>query len=97
MSYTREDILRDIWVRRALATVTFPDEGVHAFSRFSGTFNEARAYFQSLPSNEIESLRRLVQEPVRGNPEPSTMKTPAFRGSPSRPMPPSPKGSCCRR
>lgn len=92
--YSHEDIFRDSWVRRALATVDLPDDEVTSFSRFSETFIEARTYFRSLPTSELNALRALVQSPVRVTPP---ARVSSFRGGPSRALPPSPKGSCCRR
>jgi hypothetical protein len=55
--FTREQILSDIWVRRALQTATLADEGVRVFAQYSRTFNEARVYFKSLPATEVTELR----------------------------------------
>jgi len=55
--FTREQILSDIWVRRALQTAALTDDGVRVFAQYSRTFNEARAYFKSLSPAEVTELR----------------------------------------
>jgi hypothetical protein len=60
-AFTKDQILADVWVRRALHTTASTDAGVRVYAQWSRTFNEARAYFKSLPSAEVAELRVFAE------------------------------------
>ena len=67
--FTTDQILNNIWIKRALFTATFSDDGAKVFAKHSKEFRDARSIFCNLHPRTLQALQNEVRAEMDRRPK----------------------------